>query len=374
MNKIAKLSLITFSVCCFLSCNENKAKQETTKETTTLKDAFKDNFQIGVAINQHQINESDTTSAKLIANEFSSLSPENNLKWMYIHPQPDVFNFEQPDKYVALGNKHNMQVVGHTLVWHSQLGEWVNQIKDSTEMIAHLENHINTIVSRYKGKIDDWDVVNEALNEDGTLRESIFLEILGEGYLERAYKLAAKADPDAALAYNDYNLTKPEKREGAIRLVKQLQAAGAKIDGIGMQGHWSLNGPSIEEIEESIIAYSELGIKVMITELDITVLPNPWDLEGAEVSQNFEGSEKMNPYPEGLPDSVQVQLAERYEEIFKLFLKHEDKIDRVTFWGLNDGNSWLNNWPIDGRTNYPLLFDRNQNAKMAYDRIVALKK
>jgi endo-1,4-beta-xylanase len=176
------------------------------------------------------------------------------------------------------------------------------------------------------------------------------------------------------LIYNDYNLWKPEKRAGVVRLVKQLQANNVKIDAVGMQGHWNLTEPTLEEIEKSILAYHELGVQVLITELDITVLPNPWDLEGAEISQNFEGSATMNPYPEQLPDSVQHQLALRYQDIFKLFLKHRDKIDRVTFWGVNDGGSWLNGWPIRGRTNYPLLFDRDYLPKSAYDSIMALKK
>jgi endo-1,4-beta-xylanase len=197
--------------------------------------------------------------------------------------------------------------------------------------------------------------------------------VLGEGYLETAFDLAATADPEAKLLYNDYNLCNPEKRAGLIRLVKRLQEKGIKIDGVGMQGHWGLTEPSLAEIEKSIKAYSELGVKVSITELDITVLPNPWDLEGAEIGQNFENNETMNPYPDELPDSVKIQLAQRYKGIFRLFLKHKDKIDRVTFWGINDANSWLNNWPVRGRTNYPLLFDREYQPKKAYDSVLSLK-
>jgi endo-1,4-beta-xylanase len=155
-------------------------------------------------------------------------------------------------------------------------------------------------------------------------------------------------------------------------MIEKIQDKGIKIDGVGMQGHWNLKTPSIKDIEESIIAYSKLGLKVAITELDITVLPNPWDLVGAEVSQGFEGSEKMNPYAKGLPDSIQTKLAQRYRDIFKLFLKHKDKISRVTFWGVSDGQSWLNGWPIKGRTNYPLIFDRELKPKQAYDSIMAL--
>ncbi len=359
----------------YIACKEETRNlPERSIEKPSLKSAFKEDFLMGVAINGRVINESDTMALSTVVREFNSISPENDMKWANIHPQLDTFNFATADAFVALGSKNGMHVLGHTLVWHSQLAEYVKEIKDSAQLASHLESHIKTIVERYKGKIAAWDVVNEALNEDGTLRETVFLEVLGESYLEKAFTWANLADPDAHLIYNDYNLCNPEKREGVVRLVKQLQANNVKIDGVGMQGHWNLNEPSLEEIENSILAYHNLGVKVNITELDITVLPNPWDLEGAEISQNFEGNATMNPYPEKLPDSVQVQLAKRYQDIFKLFLKHSDKIDRVTFWGVHDGGSWLNGWPIRGRTNYPLLFDRDYLPKQAYDSIMSLKK
>jgi endo-1,4-beta-xylanase len=267
-----------------------------------------------------------------------------------------------------------MFIHGHTLIWHSQLAPWMSEIKDGSEMKAFMKNHINTVVSRYKGRINSWDVVNEALNEDGTLRKSIFLNTLGESYLIDAFKLAATADPKVDLYYNDYNLCEPAKRTGAVKLIKTLQENGAKIDGIGMQGHWKLDKPSLEEIEKSIVTYSNLGIKVAITEFDINVLQNPWDIVGADVNQKAAASEKMNPYPNNLPDSIQVKLAERYEAIFKIFLKHKDKISRVTLWGAHDGQSWLNDWPIEGRSNYPLPFDRNLEPKKAYFSIIDVKK
>ena len=354
-----------------MGCNEKDANNQEHK-TQSLQMAFDGKFNIGAAINQMQITGTDSAGVRIIKSDFSTISPENDLKWMHIHPQSDTFYFDIADKFVALGEQNDMFIVGHTLVWHSQLAEWMNAIKDSSAMSEHLKNHINTIVGRYKGKIDGWDVVNEALNEDGSLRASIFQQILGDSYLEFAFKLAEQADPEVELYYNDYNLTFPEKRQGAIQLVKNLQDKGVKIDGIGMQGHWSLTDPPLEDIENSILSYSELGVKVMITELDITVLPNPWDLQGAEVDQNFEGSPFMDPYPEKLPDSVQLQLAQRYVDIFKIFDKHSDKISRVTFWGVSDGNSWLNDWPIKGRTNYPLLFDREYRPKMAYKEVLDL--
>ncbi|UPZ17735.1 endo-1,4-beta-xylanase [Flavobacterium humidisoli] len=343
------------------------------KETASLKDVYKNDFYIGTALSANQIEEKDKKEDSLIRKEFNAITAENIMKSMFTHPQKDKYDFTLSDKFVAYGEKNKMFIHGHTLIWHSQLAPWMEKIADSTEMKAFMKDHITTIVSKYKGRINSWDVVNEALNEDGTLRKSVFLNTLGEKYLVDAFKLAEKADPKAELYYNDYNIEEPAKRAGAIALIKKIKAEGGKVDGVGIQGHWRLESPSIEEIEKSILDYSALGIKVAFTELDITVLPNPWDLKGADVNQNFEGSAKMNPYPKALPDSVQTKLSERYASIFKLFLKHKDKISRVTFWGVHDGQSWLNDWPIKGRTNYPLLFDKDLKHKPAYESVLKLK-
>ncbi len=367
--------LILAVVPLFICCKQTKEEPaEEPAKPITLRNVYEDAFYIGTALNRFQIDETDSVMASIVGREFNSITAENIMKSMMIHPQKDTFNYEMADKFVALGEKYDMFIHGHTLIWHSQLSPWFRSIEDSLEFATAAENHVKDITSKYKGKIDSWDVVNEALNEDGTLRKSIFLEKMGEAYLASAFKWTAEVDPDADLYYNDYNMTNPEKRQGAIRMVKNILDQGIKVDGIGMQGHWHLNSPSLEEIEQSILDYSALGVKVAITELDVSVLPNPWDLEGAEISQNFENSETMNPYTNGLPDSVQVQLANRYKDIFNLFLKHKDKISRVTFWGVSDGQSWLNGFPIRGRTNYPLLFDRELQPKAAYDSIIALKK
>lgn len=378
MLKKSDCPFLSLFLICFFALLSNACKEKSEQQETdptghhSLKSTFTDAFYIGAALNKKTLEGTDSLGLAIVLKEFNAISPENEMKWMHIHPKKDSFHFAVADTYVALGKKHNMHTLGHTLVWHSQTAEYLKEIRDSATMASHLENHITTIVGRYRGKVDAWDVVNEALNEDGTLRETIFLEVLGESYIENAFTWVALADPEAEMIYNDYNLWKPEKRDGVVRLVRRLQAKNIKIDGVGMQGHWNLNEPSLEDIENSILAYNNLGLKVSITELDITVLPNPWDLEGAEISQNFEGSAFMNPYPDQLPDSVQVQLARRYKEIFQLFLKHRDKIKRVTFWGVHDGGSWLNGWPIKGRSNYPLLFDRDYLPKQAYDSIVSL--
>ena len=365
--KLIKPCLLAITALLFVNCTAQK-------KISSLKDVYKKDFYIGTALSANQIEEKDAKVNSLICKEFNAITAENIMKSMFIHPQKDKYDFALTDKFVAYGKKNKMYIHGHTLIWHSQLAPWMAQIKDSTEMKAFMKDHITTIVSKYKGRIDSWDVVNEALNEDGTLRKSVFLNTLGEQYLIDAFKLAAAADPKTDLYYNDYNNEEPAKREGTINLIKKIKAAGGKVDGVGIQAHWRLESPSLEEIEKSILAYSAIGVKVAFTELDITVLPNPWDLKGADVNQNFEGSAKMNPYPESLPDSVQEKLAQRYSDIFKLFLKHKDKISRVTFWGVYDGQSWLNDWPIKGRTNYPLLFDTQLKPKKAYNALIDLKK
>jgi endo-1,4-beta-xylanase len=368
--KFKKQHLLLATIVLFISC---KSISQKTTATSSLKDAYKKDFYIGTALSEDQIKESNPEITSLISKEFNSITPENIMKSMYIHPEKDKFDFNLSDKYVAFGEKHKMFIHGHTLIWHSQLAPWMAQIKDSATMAQAMTNHISTIVGKYKGRINSWDVVNEALNEDGTLRKSVFLDTYGKDFLIQAFKLAAKADPKTDLYYNDYNLCNANKRKGAVELVKNLQKNGAKIDGIGEQGHWNLTSPTLEEIEKTILDFSALGIKVAITELDISVLPNPKHLEGADVNQKFETSEIMNPYPTALPDSIQNELAARYEAIFKLFLKYKDKISRVTLWGVNDGQSWLNDWPIRGRSNYPLLFDRELKPKKAYYNIMELK-
>lgn len=367
-----KFTLILASIL-MIGCGEKKTTPEVEKEPT-LKEAFKSNFLIGSAVNDNLVSKKDSLGEQIVLIEYNTITPENSMKWMYMEPEQGKFEFETADKYIDFSTKNDIAFIGHNLVWHSQLAGWVEKIESKEELSASLKNHVQTVAARYSGKIHGWDVVNEALNEDGTLRNSLFLKQLGPDYLINSFKWAQEADPKAELYYNDYNMTRQEKRAGAIKLVKDIQASGARIDGIGMQAHWGLEDPTLEEIETSILEYSDLGIQVMITEFDITVLPNPWDLEGAEVSQNFEGSEHMNPYTKELPDSVNTQLAQRYKDIFSLFKKHSDKISRVTFWGINDGVSWLNSWPIEDRTNYPLLFDREYNRKPAYYSVLEVAK
>jgi endo-1,4-beta-xylanase len=343
--------------------------------TPTLKEAFKDDFLVGVAVNGRQIMGKDSLSTVLIEQQFSSLTAENCMKWEKIHPRPGEYDFELADRLVEYARENGMHVYGHVLIWHSQVPRWVFQDSEGNlttrdTLLARMKDHISTVVGRYRGKVDSWEVLNEAVGDDGKLRETLWYRIIGEDYIEKAFEFAREADPDAQLIYNDYSLPNQAKRDGVVALVKDLQSKGVKIDGIGMQAHYQLDYPSIEDLEASIEAFGDLGVKVMITEMDVDVLPSPRSYRGADVGTRFEMQQKMNPYTEGLPPEMQDSLAQRYSEFFTVFHRHRDVIDRVTFWGVHDGLSWKNNWPVRGRTNYPLLFDREGKPKPAFDAVI----
>jgi endo-1,4-beta-xylanase len=345
----------------------------------TLKDVFKDDFLIGAALNSSQFDEKDPRGGPIIKSQFNSITPENILKWASVHPLPDRYDFAGPDLYVAFGEKYHMFVIGHTLIWHNQTPGWVfvdeqQRPLDRETLLRRMRDHIHTVVSRYKGRIKGWDVVNEALNEDGTLRQSPWMKIIGEDYLVKAFQFAHEADPEAQLYYNDYSLENEAKRNGAIQLIRKLQAAGVPVYAVGLQGHDKMDWPTVEQQDATIAAFAKLGIKVNVTELDIDVLPRANRSQGAEVTATAEMQAALNPYANGLPDSVQKSLAQRYADLFRVFVKHRNVIDRVTFWGVTDGDSWLNNWPVRGRTSYPLLFDRRGQPKPAFAAVMAIKK
>ena len=354
-----------------IGCTSSKKTTESSSSVNSLKEAYKNDFLIGAALNAQQIEEKEAQAAALIPAEFSAITPENIMKAEIIHPEWDRYNFDLADKIADYGKKYNIKVNGHTLIWHSQLPAYVRTLKDADSVRLFFTTHINTVASHFDGKIYSWDVVNEALEEDGSMRKSIFLNKLGEDFVTEAFRLAQKAAPNTELYYNDYNIEQPKKRAGAIALIKKIQSAGVRIDGVGIQGHWHTGSVPFKDIEQSIIEFSALGIKVMFTELDLEVLPR--NFQGADVGQRVASNPALNPYVNGLPDSLMQQQANDYQNLFKLFLKYKDKVDRVTFWGVNDGQSWLNGWPVRGRTNYPLLFDREFKPKLAYYKVLELK-
>jgi endo-1,4-beta-xylanase len=368
---------------CLAACSRATSPASASATSTArgqgLKDTFRSSFLVGTALAPQQFGEQDVASAALVKREFNAISPENVLKWALVHPEPDRYDFGPSDQYVAFGERNGMFVVGHTLVWHSQIPAWVFQDAQGQSLtrdalLARMKEHIQTVVGRYKGRIKGWDVVNEALNEDGTLRETPWMKIIGPDYIAKAFEYAHEVDPAAELYYNDYNLDYAAKRDGAVRLVKSLQDRGIRVHAIGSQEHLKLTTPTVAEVDAAIRAFAALGVKVNLTELDIDLLPPATRNMGADVSMKAGPAPSLNPYAAGLPDSMQQKLAQRYEDLFRVYLANQDAIDRVTFWGVSDGDSWLNGWPVPGRTSYPLLFDRQLGRKPAYDRISALAK
>jgi endo-1,4-beta-xylanase len=337
-----------------------------------MKDVFKSAFRIGAALSVDQISGREPDAIALVKRHFNSITPENILKWEEVHPEPDRYSFEAPDRYVTFGENQGMQIIGHTLVWHWQTPDWVFQDTSGKPLsrealLERMKDHILTVMGRYRGRIHGWDVVNEAIMPDGSFRKSKWLEIIGEDYVAKAFEIARQADPSAELYYNEYDYEYRPKCEGVIRLIKNLQAKGLHVDGVGIQGHWFLDFPRIEEIEDYVLKLAQLGVRLMITELDVGVLPFcHLDSPKRDLSSfDAETRRKYNPYPNGLPEAVQNDQAKRYADLFSLFLKHRDKFSRVTFWGVHDGQSWRSYLPITGRSDYPTLFDRRCQAKPA---------
>lgn len=353
------------------------------KPPTTLKEAYKEAFLVGTALNEEIVAGEDKASTAIVLKHFNTVTAENVMKAEPINPEPGVYNFGPADAFVAFGEKHDLFIIGHTLVWHNQTPEWFFTDEEGNPntpeaQIERMREHIKTVAGRYKDRVHAWDVVNEVIDNDGAYRPTTWVNGVGGGdeLVKHAFKFASEYAPDAELYYNDFNAWRPAKRDGIVRMVKMLQKEGIRIDGIGIQGHWGLNFPKNKYIEDAIDVYAALGVKVMITELDVDVLP--LTKEGQIIGTGMmheqfeleEFEEFLDPYKDGLPKDVQQQLTDRYAELFDIFYRKRDKIDRVTLWGVHDDMSWKNGYPIPNRTNYTLLFDRNKQPKPALKAVL----
>ena len=352
-----------------------------------LKNTFADSFKMGVAVNQDIVTGINAAAQSIIAKQFNTVTLENAMKAEVIYPQQGKVDFSGADAFIDFAKQNNMFTVAHTLVWHNQTPDWFftnskNEPNTPAEQLEQMRKHIELVAGRYKNKVDAWDVVNEVIADDGSYRPTVWVNRVGDGdtMVKAAFKYAQQYSPNTELYYNDFNAWRPEKRDGIIRMIKMLQKEGIRIDGIGIQAHWGLNFPKMQYIEQAIDAYAALGIKVMITELDIDVLPltKEGQITGTDMMkpqfQLEEFETYLDPYKNGLPSDVEAQLNARYKALFELFYAKRDKIDRVTFWGLHDGMSWKNDYPIPNRTNYPLLWDRNLNPKPVIKTIADVVK
>ena len=369
--------MIMAAAMALAACSQTPAE-------TSLKDAYADSFMIGCAVNPSHTGGRLEQANELILKHFNAISPENCLKAEAVQPKPGVWTFEEADEYVKFGEEHDMWMLGHTLVWHNQTPSFYWENPDGTpksreELIETMRAHIETVAGRYAGRIDAWDVVNEIIGEFGEYRNKGWVKAFdGDGYevVRNAFIFADRYAPDAELYYNDFNVWRPAHVDGIVTMVKKLQAEGIRIDGVGIQAHWGLNYPKTEYIEHAIDTLSSLGIKVMITELDVDVLPIT--REGQVIGQSLtdplyqheEFEEYLDPYKDGLPAEIEQQLADRYAELFRIFYEKRDKIDRVTLWGLTDDTSWKNGYPVPGRTNYPLLWNRDYTPHKALQSVL----
>lgn len=332
--------------------------------TKGLKDYFRKYFTMGVAISPRALK---TDEAGLILKHFNSITPENAMKMGPIHPRENEYYWRDADSIMAFAQTNHIKVRGHNLCWHNQAPRWMftNAAGDTVSkevLLERLKEHITTVVKRYKGQIYAWDVVNEAVSDkaDEYLRNSAWYRICGETFIAKAFEYAHAADPDALLFYNDYNEINPVKREKIYRLVKSLKDAGVPIHGVGLQGHWAINEPSEQELTETIKKFGDLGLKVQVTELDISVYPK-------EHNAREKKPEDFN--TEFTAEKEQAQI-EMYKRCFRVFEKYKNIVTSVTFWNISDRSSWLDNFPVRGRKDYPLLFDKNLQPKKAFWAVV----
>lgn len=377
-------SLVLSGVCLLLTgCVHAVARQA----PSTLKESYADAFLVGSAVNEATVSGTDTASRSIVVREFNTITAENVMKAEPLNPQPGVYNFAPADAFVEFGEKHGMFIVGHTLVWHNQTPSWffhdeAGQPNTPAAQIERMRSHIQRVAGRYAGRVHAWDVVNEVIDNDGSYRPTTWVRSVGSGdeMVKAAFRFASQYAPGAELYYNDFNAWRPAKRDGIMRMIRMLQREGIRVDGVGIQGHWGLNYPKTEHIEAAIDSFASLGVKVMITEMDVDVLP--LTREGQIIGtvmrdpqfQLEEFEEYLDPYPAGLPKDVQRDLAERYAELFGIFYRKRDKIDRVTLWGVHDDMSWKNGYPVPNRTNYPLLFGRDRKPKPAFHSVMAVPR
>lgn len=330
-----------------------------------LKDYFKDHFNVGVAVSPRALK---TDEAVLITREFNSITAENAMKMGPIHPFEKVYNWAGGDSIAAFAKRNNMKMRGHTLCWHNQTPRWLffdsstNQQVTKEVLLQRLKEHITTVVTRYKDVIYAWDVVNEVISDkaDEFFRPSLWYQICGEEFVEKTFQWAHEADPKALLFYNDYNEINPVKRQKIIKMIRNLQAKGIPVHGIGLQGHWAVSEPAKDQLDQTLKDFSALGLALHVTELDISVY----------TKEHNARERKASDYDTVFTATKEAKQIEVYKICFELFKKYRKNISSVTFWNISDRSSWLDNFPVRGRKDYPLLFDAQLKPKKAYWEVV----
>jgi endo-1,4-beta-xylanase len=328
-------------------------------------------FELGVGI-------SDLISERpqdhpLLLSQFGILTPENCMKPAHIQAAEGRYDFSRADAFVDFARRNDLKVCGHCLVWakDDRTPEWFFRDGDQPvtreKLLARMRAHIEAEAGRYRGRIAMWDVVNEALDDgDGFIRPSGWERACGEEFIAKAFEYAHAADPAARLIYNDYGNEAPAKREKMIRLIRSLKEKQVPIHAIGLQGHFELDRVPFQDIEKTLVVMGELGVKVVVSELDIDVIPrSKWWADGGKYREELA---KLDPYQNGCPPEILQRQADQYAQLFRLFRRHANVIARISFWNLHDGQSWLNYFPWK-RKNYPLLFDRQSQPKPAFEAV-----
>lgn len=350
---------------------------------TTLTDAYRDYWYTGVSVNQWEVDGEQAADWAVITKNFNWVVAENCMKCEVIHPKEGVYDFTLADQFVNKAKAAGMKVMGHCLIWHSQCAPWFHYDEKGNLVSAEvlkkrMREHIYTVVSHFKGRIDAWDVVNEAFEDDGTPRKSLFYQILGTDYIPLAFQYAHEADPSIQLFYNDFSMNKAQKVEGVVNFFRPLIQQGLPVTAIGMQGHIILednvDNAVVKQYEHSIQTIAAAGVPTFFSELDLSVLPNPYGFSGANVSDKFAYRPEMDPYKNGLTKEKEKEIEQFWVNFYQMLLRHHQDILRVNFWCLNDGNSWRNDFPIPGRTDYATLFDRQNKAKPFVQKLIDLVK
>ena len=376
MKKLLPIGLALMMAACAASDKNNETE-------TSLAKAYEKYWYTGISVNQWETasdNNPQTKDWKVIVDNFNWVVAENCMKCEVVHPEQNRYDFTLADQFVDKARSANLKVMGHCLIWHSQCAKWFHYDNDGNlvsadTLKARMKEHITTVMNHFKGRVDAWDVCNECFEDDGSFRNSLFYQILGEDFIKLAFEYAHEADPDVELYYNDYSMNKASKVEAVANFFAPLVKNGLPLTAINMQGHIILDGGAksiISEYQHSIETIKAVGVKTGFSELDLSVLPNPFGHSGANVSDKFAYRPEMDPYIDSLPAARQLEIDQFWIDFFKMLIKNRDEITRVNFWCLNDGNSWRNDFPIRGRKDYATLFDRDNKPKPTVAKLIEL--
>ncbi|MDN4502748.1 endo-1,4-beta-xylanase [Alteromonadaceae bacterium BrNp21-10] len=369
------LSLTAAALVIISACTTTT--QATLDKQVGLKEAYAGKFLIGATMNGTMVANNNDPKTKIVKQHFNAATMDNAFKWERFNPEPGIYSLDAPHNFAKFTNDNNITAIGHVLFWHSQTPDWVfkdaqGNLLSRDALLQRMRERAQFMARHFGDQIKIWDVVNEAIEDDGSWRKSLYNQIIGDDFIEQAFIIANEELPAGSTKiYNDYGMTRPGRVATVIKMVNDFKARGVPIDAIGVQGHWSMDEPTIADIDSNLSALAATGLPLHVTELDIDYLGREHFFSANVDLKKLVATPENNPYPDGnFPTDADIKLGKRYADIFNLFLKHHQNIDRVTFWGVTDADSWLNGWPVAGRTNYPLLFNSDASPKAALQMVI----